>query len=101
MIPIPFFVRRRRDTACTIEIEHTESSLHAHIDLDDQIAIQPGDRVLVHGAPIRVRFGDKLVLRRDATVERAGWLERQWTRIAGRLDLADLYEVSFTQGSLS
>jgi hypothetical protein len=101
MITIPFLVRARRVTPCTIEIEHTETSLHAHIDLDDPCPIRPGDRVRVHGAPIRVKFGDKLVLRRDATVERAGWLERQWTRIAGRLALAELYEVSFTQGRLS
>lgn len=101
MITIPFLVRARQRTPCTIEIEHSETSLHAHIDLDDAIAIQPGDRVRVHGAPIRVKFGEKLVLRRDATVERAGWLERQWTRIAGRFELAELYEVSFTQGRLS
>ena len=101
MMRIPFLVRDCRDTVCTIEIEHTESSLHAHIDLDDKIAIRPGDRVRVHGEPIRVRFGDKLVLRRGATVERAGWVERQWTRIVSRLELADLYEVSFTQGHLS
>ena len=101
MITIPFLTRERRDTGCTIEIEHTETSLHAHIDLDDRIAIRPGDRVRVHGAPIRVRFGDKFTLRREATVERAGWLERQWTRIAGRFELNELYEVSFTQGRLS
>jgi hypothetical protein len=101
MIRVPFLARERCVTACTIEIEHTENSLHAHIDLDDQTAIRPGDRVRVHGDPIRVRFGDKLVLRREATVDRAGWLERQWTRIVSRLELADLYEVSFTQGHLS
>ena len=101
MITIPFLIRDRCDTPCTIEIEHTECSLHAHIDLDDPVPIRPGDRVRVHGDPIRVAFGQKLTLRRDATVERAGWLERQWTRIAGRFELAELYEVSFTQGRLS
>ena len=54
----------------------------------------------VHGDPIRVRFGDKLVLHRNATVERAGWLERQWTRLAARFELSELYEVSFTAGRL-
>ena len=100
MIAIPFLVRRTHDTPCTIEIEHTERSLHAHVALDGEPALQPGDRVRVHGEPIRVRFGDKLTLHRNATVERAGWLERQWTRFAARFELSELYEVSFTPGRL-
>jgi hypothetical protein len=98
MIPVPFLIRRAEERDCTIEIEHSALSLHAHVALDGDAALQPGDRVRVHGAPIKVRFGDKLVLQRRATVERAGWLERQWTRIVSRLDLAELYEVSFTPG---
>jgi hypothetical protein len=99
MIPIPFLVRRSMVTPCTIEIEHTERSLHAHVELDGAPALQPGDRVRVHGDPIRVRFGDRMTLRRDATVERAGWTERQWTKLCARFELAELYEVSFTPGS--
>ncbi len=98
MIAIPFLSRRRVVTPCTIEIEHTEQSLHAHVALDGEPELQPGDRVRVHGDPIRVRFGDKLTLRRQATVERAGWLERQWTKLAARFELSELYEVSFTPG---
>jgi hypothetical protein len=101
MIPIPFVRRRRQETACTIDIEHTEKSLHAHVELKDAIALQPGDRVRVHGEPIRVRFGDKMTLERTVTVERADWLERQWTRLAARLELSELYDVSFTPGRLS
>jgi hypothetical protein len=101
MITVPFLIRRRLPTPCTIEIEHTEESLHAHVELDGQLTLRPGDRVRVHGAPIRVVFGERLVLRRDATVERAGWLERQWTRLAARFELSELYEVSFTPGRLS
>ncbi len=93
---IPFVTRLKQQTPCTIEIEHSESSLHAHVALDGDIALRPGDRVRVHGEPIRVAFGQILVLRRDATVERAGWLERQWTRLASRFELSELYEVSFT-----
>ena len=92
------FARRAVITPCTIEIEHTERSLHAHVALDGEPELRPGDRVRVHGEPIRVRFGDKLTLRRDATVERAGWIERQWTKLAARFELAELYEVSFTPG---
>jgi hypothetical protein len=100
MIALPFVARRVEHLPCTIEIEHTETSLHAHVELDGDIALQPGDRVRVHGAPIRVAFGDKLMLRRDATVERAGRLEQAWTRLAARFELSELYEVSFTPGRL-
>ena len=98
MTVIPIFSRRRQDTPCTIEIEHSERSLHAHVELDGGLALGPGDRVRVHGAPIRVRFGETLILRREATVERAGWLERQWTKFTARFALSELYEVSFTPG---
>ncbi len=100
MSRIAFLSRQTQQTPCTIEIEHTERSLHAHVELDHEIPLRPGDRVRVHGEPIRVTFGQKLVLRRDATVERAGWLERQWTRFAARFELSELYEVSFTPGRL-
>ena len=100
MSRVPFLGRRSHQTPCTIEIEHTELSLHAHVELDGDIPLRPGDRVRVHGDPIRVVFGQKLVLRRDATIERAGWLERQWTRLAARFELAELYDVSFTPGRL-
>ena len=34
----------------------------------------------------------------EATIERAGWLERQWTRLAGRSYLQELFDVSFSPG---
>ena len=100
MIVIPFLIRSRQDVACTIEIEHSERSLHAHVELYGAPALQPGDRVRVHGAPIRIRFGERMTLHRKATVERAGWLERQWTRLIARFEIAELYDVSFTSGRL-
>lgn len=90
------FARRSHDTECTILIEHSEDYLHAHVELDDQSDLQPGDQVKVHGAPIRVSFGQRLTLRRPATVVRAGWLERQLTKLMARFELGELYEVSFT-----
>ena len=51
------------------------------------------------GDPIRVPYGEKLVLRRQATVTRAGALERAFTRLLARLELTELYEVSFSSGS--
>jgi uncharacterized Zn finger protein len=100
MITVPFLIRQTEPVPCTIEIEHTGASLHAHVELDSAVALRAGDRVRVHGEPVRVNFGQKLVLRREATVERAGWLERQWTRFLANFELSELYEVSFTPGRL-
>lgn len=83
-------------TGCTVEVEHSNESLHAHVALDGNPVIGPGDRVRVHGAPIRVAFGEKIVVRRDATVGRARALARLWTRFAGHFGMTELYEVSFT-----
>jgi hypothetical protein len=87
---------RSLQTACTIEVEHSEDSLHAHVSLDGDPLIRPGDRVLVHGEPIHVPFGQRQTFRRPATLERANLLERAWTRFAARFELSELYEVSFT-----
>ena len=100
MITLPFLIRPRQSILCTIDIEHSESSLHAHVELDGEIQLAPGDRVRVHGEPIKVVFGQRLMLRRKATVERAGWFERQWTRFAAGFGLTELYEVTFTPGRL-
>lgn len=90
------FSRRSIQTPCTIEIEHTNDSFHAHVVLDGDIEIGPGDKVLVHGQPIVIAFGDKRSERRLATVEPAGALRRAWTLFSARFELAELYEVSFT-----
>ena len=37
------FTRDRLDTQCTIEIEHTFDNLHAHVELDGDIELGPGD----------------------------------------------------------
>jgi hypothetical protein len=98
----PFGLINRRhvfDVPCTIEIENTFESLHAHVDLDGSVAIGPGDEVLVHGDPIRVAYGEKVTLRRNATVTKAGPIDRMLTKLAARLELTELYEVSFSSGS--
>lgn len=82
--------------ACTVEVEHSNESLEAHVALDGNPDIGPGDRVRVHGEAIHVSFGKKIVVRRDATWTRAGALLRAWTRFAGHFGMAELYEVSFT-----
>lgn len=91
---------RRFDIPCRIAVEQSEAHFHAHVELAGNIAIWPGDSVRVHGAPIRVKFGESAVIERTATVTRAGPLRRAWTRLAAYLDLRELYEVSFTPGSI-
>ena len=83
-------------TPCTVEIEHTHDHFHAHVSLDGDPDINPGDRVRVHGDPISCAFGHAVTVRRMASVHRAGLLERIWTRLTSRLELYELYEVSFT-----
>jgi hypothetical protein len=92
---------RRFDIGCTIEIEQTGESLHAHVSLDGNVDIGPGDVVTIHGAPLRIAFGDCVSLRRTATVVRAGALKRLMTHVAGYLELTELYDVSFSDGRAS
>ena len=92
---------RRFDVGCTIEIEQTAESLHAHVSLDGDIDIRPGDEVTIHGAPVRIAFGDCVNLRRTATVVRAGPMKRLLTQVAGYLELTELYDVSFSDGRAS
>jgi hypothetical protein len=92
---------RRFDIGCTIEVEQTGESLHAHTTLDDDVEIQPGDEVTIQGAPIRIAFGSAVRIRRTATVVRAGALKRLMAQVAGYLELTELYEVSFSDGRAS
>lgn len=84
------------ETGCTISVAHTADELHAHVELDGDLLIGPGDRVLVHGAPVSLPFGGELTLRRTATVRRAGVFERVWTKIRSQFDITELYEITFT-----
>ena len=88
------------DTPCTIELEHSDEYLCAHVELAGGIAVGPGDRVRVHGAPISIGFGERCVVERIATVERASTVERLWTKFAGHFEMAELYEVSFSDRTM-
>lgn len=85
--------RAAEPVQCTVLVEHTNEHLHAHVELDGEVQVNPGDRVIVHGAPIKVAFGERQSFRRTATVERAGRLEQLWTRWRGNFELTELYEV--------
>jgi hypothetical protein len=92
---------RRFDVGCTIEVEQSGESLHAHVSLDNNVEICAGDEVTIHGGPVRVAFGDCVSLRRTATIVRASTLKRLMTHVAGYLELTELYEVSFSDGRAS
>ena len=88
----------REVVPCTIEIENTFESLHAHVHLHGTDPVEAGDEVLVHGSEIRVPYGHKVTLQRNATVTRANAFQRALTKIAARFELTELYEVSFSSG---
>jgi hypothetical protein len=87
---------RSFDVACTVRVSHTFEDLSAHVELEGDVPIEPGDRVLVHGAAINPPYGEIQVERRQATITRATWLERTWTRLTGDLDCLSLLDVSFS-----
>ena len=86
---------RRFVSGCLVEVENRFESLGAHVLLDGGVQMAPGDRVIVHGPPIIVPFGQSRSERRTATVTRAGPLRAFWARRVAQWDLASLYEVGF------
>ena len=88
--------RKSIETNCTVRVINTFDSLEAHVELDDDITVEPGDEVRVHGAPIVVPYGQSCELRRRATVSRAGRIERAWTRLTGDMEFMELCEFSFS-----
>jgi hypothetical protein len=90
------FRRDRFDTNCTIEIEHSFENLHAHVELDGDVALGPGDQVKVHGDAVKLPFGERMTLRRPVTVWKATPFERLWTRLKSQLELTELYEITFS-----
>jgi hypothetical protein len=80
-----------------MDIARTAEELHAHVVLEG-VEVQPGDTVLLHGAPPAVAQGTRVTCSGRATVVRAGRLGRAWARLGGMFELTSLYEVSFTPG---
>jgi len=91
------FGQEQIEAPCTVEIEHSAYSLHAHVEIDGEIGMKPGDEVIVHDAPTDVPFGECLVVRRTVTIIRAGLLKRVSTRLASNFELNQLFEVSFSE----
>ena len=84
------------DVPCTVIVSHRFEDLSAHVELEGNIEIRPGDAVLVHGAPIFTPYGEVRTERRTATLTRASWLARTWIRLTGDLACLSLLEVSFS-----
>lgn len=91
--------RKSIDVPCTIEVCNTFESLHAHVKLENGVVVHPGDEVVVHGAEVEVPYGEMRVFSRMATVNRAGMLERLWTRATGDFEFMELCEFSFSERS--
>ncbi len=89
--------RQTFEAPCTVEIEHSPESLHAHVEILGGFVAEPGDEVLVHDAPTDVPYGETVTVTRTATIIRAGSIERLWTKFAGNFELTELYDVSFTE----
>lgn len=93
---MPGLIRASRplEVDCTIEVERTRETLHAHVSLSG-VEVEEGDEVTVHSAPTRVAFGERVVCDSRATVVRASPMERLRVRLASYLELTELYEVGF------
>jgi len=86
------------EVPCTVRVINTFESLEAHVELPEDVLIEPGDEVTVSGDAIIVPFGETAVLERIAVVRRAGTIERAWTRETGNLEFMELCEFSFSSG---
>ena len=90
------FLPEKYEVPCTVEVENTFESLHAHVTLPEDVVIEPGDEVIVHGNPIRVPYGQSWSEERMATVVHASLALRSWTRLTGDLEFMELFEFSFS-----
>lgn len=93
-------IRRTVEVPCTVDIEHTIDHLHAHVELQGYDP-QPGDRVIVHGAPTDVPFGERIVVSRRATVTTGNWLDFLTAKVGGFFEITELFEVGFSEGRAS
>jgi hypothetical protein len=88
--------RSQIEVPCTLDVEHSSASLHAHVTLDG-VDLGPGDEVLVHASLGLVRFGERRIVQARATVTRAPWWRRRLTAAFSYWHLCSLYEVSFSE----
>jgi hypothetical protein len=90
------FTRKAERVPCTVEVSHKFEALHAHVRFNNGAVVNPGDEVLVHGAPIMAPYGHVVIEDRIATITRANWFQRTWTRLTGDFEFMELCEFSFS-----
>ncbi len=88
--------REYSEVPCVINVENTFDNVFAHVDLKGNEPVGVGDIVTVQGDPIVAPYGSKFTLFRTAKVQRAGRLEKAWTRMLGKLECLELLEVTFS-----
>lgn len=93
-----FFSPRSIEVPCTIEVELSFDSFHAHA-IPEGVVLRPGDRVIVHNAPDHVEYGEARTYQTRATVLRAGPFTRMWTEFSAILELSELYHCGFEPAS--
>jgi hypothetical protein len=86
--------RSRIEVPCLVQVERTADALFTHA-VPEGVDVNPGDVVLVHGAPSHVPFGTVASYPCRATVVRGGPLDRIRARLDGLFALTELYEVGF------
>ncbi len=100
MSGFPNLLRRRYATQCTVTVLHTDETLEAHVELDGARQPDAGDRVVVHGAPVQVPYGETIVFQRPASITIGSLFDKAWVRLKSLFLLTELYEVSFSTGRL-
>ena len=96
-----FLTRTKESAPCVVTISHRFEELSAHVKFTNGAVVNPGDSVLVHGSEIMAPYGELVEEERIATITRASWIERQWTRWTGDFEFMELCEFSFSEEVLS
>ena len=89
-----FGAERRFEVPVTVDIERTADSFHAYA-VPENVFLNPGDQVLVHGTTGQVAFGERYSFETSATVMRANAFTRFWTQWTAIFELAELYHCGF------
>lgn len=96
LLVIWFFWHRTERVPCHLDLERTHDHFHAHVELMEFFP-EPGDSVRVEGDGdlVRLDYGEAAQRESQAVVTRASALRRAWTRLTGRLEFKELFEVGF------
>ncbi len=95
MLGVWFFWSRTERIPCTLDLERTHDHFHAHVQLAQEVFCEPGDEIYVDGEPVSLAYGETRTMESEAVVKRASSLRRWWTKLVGRLEFHELYDVGF------